>query len=77
MKIISLIYTIVYHPESEDIQLNSFGFNFENTSFEVIAHNKLKWMPVAELLKWRLAPADIPLSGKLIYYHKGGLIERR
>jgi 8-oxo-dGTP diphosphatase len=35
-------------------------------------HDRYEWVPVGELLHWKLAPADIPLARRIVEIHSEG-----
>lgn len=48
------------------IELIAYKCNFIDANFEMIDHDSYKWVDILDLLKWNLAPADIPIAQELI-----------
>ncbi len=36
--------------------------------FELKVHDKLKWVPISEILTYKLAPADIPIAKQILKF---------
>jgi 8-oxo-dGTP diphosphatase len=54
-----------YSYESLTIELIAYHCDLVRYSSKLTDHDKFEWISPGDLLKWKLAPADIPLAKKL------------
>jgi len=66
VKILKHFKTVHHNYGKFNIELISFVCNFKSCSYEMIDHDMYEWMHPVDLLKWELAPADIPIAEVLI-----------
>lgn len=58
--------TVIHHYDQKTIELISYICETEYSEIKLVDHDKIEWIEVPHLLKWNLAPADIPIAGALI-----------
>lgn len=58
--------TVKHNYDNFSIELISFICEFENSNYILTDHDSYEWLDPKELLKWKLAPADIPIARALI-----------
>jgi 8-oxo-dGTP diphosphatase len=59
-------FNTVHHYEKITIELISFICETKDLALESTDHDQLEWVKINNLLKWKLAPADIPIARALI-----------
>ncbi len=55
----------VYKYEDETIELITYKAELMNDDFRLTDHSEIAWVERGDLLKYDLAPADIPIAEKL------------
>lgn len=54
-----------YHYEHGSFLLIGIYTRLRSKQLTLTVHDRAEWVPIANLLKYRLAPADIPLAKKI------------
>lgn len=54
-----------YHYEHGSFLLIGIYANLKSDELILTVHDQVKWVPIANLLQYRLAPADIPIAIKI------------
>lgn len=62
--------TVIHSYEKFKVELISFFCVFLEASFILVDHDKYEWIEPSGLIKYELAPADVPLANELINNHK-------
>lgn len=57
--------TVQHRYDRFNIELISFICKFKSASFILTDHDAYEWVKPSELLKWELAPADIPIANEI------------
>jgi len=65
----------VHHYDNNSIELISFICTSDDSEVKLVDHDSIEWIRVEDLLKWKLAPADIPIAEALID-HKTKILEK-
>ncbi len=58
--------TIYHQYEKFNIELIAYKCNFISSNFTMLDHDRYEWINIDDFIKWKLALADIPISGSLI-----------
>lgn len=61
-----VVATSDYHYEHGTIHLVALAAEIVSGVLRPSVHDQVQWVPVASLLQYQLAPADIPIAGALI-----------
>lgn len=64
-------FDTVHHYDNASIKLISFICKTENITTKCTDHDQFEWVKINDLLKWKLAPADIPIAKELIEEFNG------
>jgi len=56
----------IHHYERGSIELISFICSTDQSKLKLVDHDRIEWVKVEDLLKWQLAPADIPIARALV-----------
>lgn len=56
-----LVHNICVYP-TKTVDLRLYSCNYVNGEFKLHDHSEIAWVNTNELLKYELAPADIPLA---------------
>lgn len=59
----------VYEYEHGAFRLIALDVDLHSHEFRLSVHDKALWIPIAELLNYKLLPADIPIAESLIARH--------
>lgn len=62
--------TVIHQYDQKTIELISYICEIEYAEIILVDHDQIEWIEVQELLKWNLAPADIPIAEALIETYK-------
>ena len=54
--------TNVHRYETIEVELVAYRVTYLGGDFTLVDHDEIRWVPRAELLSMRLAPADVPLA---------------
>lgn len=58
--------TTVHKYPSTTIKLIAYRCQFKQATFSMTDHDLYQWVKVDDLIKWKLAPADLPIANQLI-----------
>ncbi|MNY45988.1 pyrimidine (deoxy)nucleoside triphosphate pyrophosphohydrolase [compost metagenome] len=58
--------TVIHHYDQKTIELISYICETEYSKIKLLDHDKIEWIAIEDLLKWELAPADVPIAEGLI-----------
>lgn len=58
--------TVIHHYDQKAIELISYICETEYSEIKLVDHDKIEWIAIEDLLKWELAPADVPIAEALI-----------
>lgn len=56
----------VYHYDRGAIRLVGLLTEIPQAHYELTVHDQIEWVPVAHLVTYELAPADIPIAERLM-----------
>ena len=60
-----------YHYSHGSFRLLAIMTRVENNNFSISVHDKVEWVPIASLLQYKLAPADIPIAKAIMERNDG------
>ena len=55
----------VYKYDHGEFQIIAMFTKLHSTEFELRSHDKAEWVPINDLLGYKLLPADIPIAKKI------------
>ena len=55
----------IYHYDHGSIRLAAYWTNWTNGHLQPTVHDRVSWVPLAELSRYDFAPADVPLVKRL------------
>lgn len=58
--------TVTHNYDLFTIELIAYICEFKDASFKLTDHDLYKWINKTDLMKWKLAPADIPIAEAII-----------
>lgn len=58
----------IYHYAEGCIELVGIWTQLLSHQFTLTVHDQIDWIPLSELLKYNLTPADIPIAEQLHHY---------
>ena len=56
----------IYEYENGAINLITIITHIQNHDFKLSVHDRAQWVPVKELMEFKLSPADIPVAKRII-----------
>jgi len=62
--------TVIHQYDLKTIELISYRCETEDAAIKLVDHDQIEWIEVPDLLKWNLAPADVPIAEALIEAYK-------
>lgn len=62
----NIFFECIYDYDNASIKLIAIFSDLLDESIELKVHDEYKWVKIAKLLEYTLAPADIPIAKKLI-----------
>lgn len=65
VEIVDHFKTVVHAYSTFTIELVAYTCHFQEASYKLTDHDKYEWVDRKELVKWNLAPADIPIADAL------------
>lgn len=57
----------IYRYEGGAIRLIGVMVDLDRGEHKLTVHDQIEWVPLAEILRYELAPADIPIAEELIH----------
>lgn len=58
--------TVIHEYNSLTIKLIAYKCKFIEATFVMTDHDSYQWINIIDLVKWKLAPADVPIAKQLI-----------
>ncbi|NJI71953.1 (deoxy)nucleoside triphosphate pyrophosphohydrolase [Sphingobacterium kitahiroshimense] len=58
--------TVIHQYDLKTIELISYRCETEDAVIKLVDHDQIEWIAIEDLLKWELAPADVPIAEGLI-----------
>jgi len=58
--------TVIHHYDNISIELIAFVCDFIEASYILTDHDDFIWLDIAEIKRYNLAPADIPIAEELV-----------
>jgi len=55
-----------YHYSHGSFKLIAIQTSLHSNNFVLTAHDEARWIPIAQLLDYKLAPADIPIANYIV-----------
>ncbi|KTC42381.1 NUDIX hydrolase [Pseudomonas sp. ABAC21] len=61
-----ILTTTIYAYPGGEIELIAISVELQSTQFTLQVHDRFEWVRPRELLRYKLAPADIPIAQEII-----------
>lgn len=58
--------TVIHHYDQKATELIAYVCDTKYEVKKLVDHDKIEWIAIEDLLKWELAPADVPIAEALI-----------
>lgn len=68
VEIMEYFMTNMHNYDRFSIELIAYKCIFKKSSFTLVDHDVYKWVDVKSLDKIKMAPADIPIAKKLVFF---------
>jgi 8-oxo-dGTP diphosphatase len=69
VEVVSFFKNSVHNYGNFKIELIAYTCNFISSSFTLTDHDAFEWIETKDLMKWNLAPADVPIAEALMKQH--------
>lgn len=66
VRINSFFFKNIHQYDSFSIELIAYKCNFMNSTYQLTDHDEYKWINISDLKNYKLAPADIKISERLM-----------